>query len=461
MNFKEPLTEHVAQFAHATRYEDLPADVVQLGKKAILDCLGLALAGSIAEGSVILRRQIEGYGCAGGPAAMFGTGARSHARFAALANGMAMHSDEFDDTHNPSRIHPSAAVVAAVFAAAEAADRSGSDVLTAFNVGVEASCKISIATAGAHYQRGYHSTGSVGVFGATAAVCNVQRLPAETIAMALGIAGSEAAGVRENFGTMTKPLHAGRAAESAVDAAELAAMGFTATPTILEGPLGFFQACAGKYDPQVLLETLGNPWTIADPGIAVKPFPSGRLTHPAMCGLEQILIAHAISPAQVKRIGVKTNRQLPGNLTYHAPVTGLQGKFSMEFCLASILLFRKAGLTEFTDEFVNRADVQEAIRKIDYTCYSDEEAAVNGYPLLATFIEVDLADGRQFSTRVDVARGSPPISMTEEEVTEKFRQCAAYAGWRQARSEKIIKATLGLENLAHVTDLTSLLLRTD
>ena len=113
MNFKEPLTEHVAQFAHATRYEDLPADVVQLGKKAILDCLGLALAGSIAEGSVILRRQIAGYGCAGGAAAMFGTGACSHARFAALANGMAMHSDEFDDTHNPSRIHPSAAVVAA------------------------------------------------------------------------------------------------------------------------------------------------------------------------------------------------------------------------------------------------------------------------------------------------------------------------------------------------------------
>ena len=211
----------------------------------------------------------------------------------------------------------------------------------------------------------------------------------------------------------------------------------------------------------MLLETLGNPWTIADPGIAVKPFPSGRLTHPGMCGLEQILIANAISPAQVKRIGVRTNRQLPGNLTYHAPVTGLQGKFSMEFCLASILLFRKAGLTEFTDEFVNRADVQDAIRKIDYTCYSDDEAAANGYPLLATFVEVDLVDGRQFSTRVDVARGSPPISMTEEEVAEKFRQCAAYAGWRQERSEKIVEATLGLEKLARVTELTSLLLLPD
>ena len=457
MNSEAPLTERVAQFVHATHYEDLPADVVRLGKKAILDCLGLALAGSISDGSMILRRHIARLQCAGGLSAVFGTGGQAPARFAALANGMAMHSDEFDDTHNPSRIHPSAAVVAALFAAAEAAERSGRDVLTAFNVGVEVSCKISIATAGGHYQRGYHSTGSVGVFGATAAVCNVQRLPVETIHAALGIAGSEAAGLRENFGTMTKPLHAGRAAESAVDAAELAAMGFTATPTILEGPLGFFQACAGACDPDVLLNTLGNPWTIAVPGIAVKPFPSGRLTHPAMCGLDDIMTEHAISPSQVACIGVRTNRQLPGNLTYHRPVTGLQGKFSMEFCLAAILLLRKAGLSEFTDEVVNHPDIQDAIRKIDYTCYDDEEAAAKNYPLLATFLEVVLKDGRRFEARVDVARGSPPISMTEEQVADKFRQCAAYAGWPAERSERIVDATLNLEKLAHISALSGLL----
>ena len=152
------LTERVAQFASTTRFEDIPPEVIRLSKQAVLDCFAVAFAGSVAEGSAILRRHIASLGFSGGNATVYGSGMRVPAQFAALANGTAMHSDDYDDTHNPSRIHPSASVASALFAVAEAESRSGKELLTAFNVGVEVSCKISIATAGAHYGRGFHSS---------------------------------------------------------------------------------------------------------------------------------------------------------------------------------------------------------------------------------------------------------------------------------------------------------------
>jgi 2-methylcitrate dehydratase PrpD len=176
-----------------------------------------------------------------------------------------------------------------------------------------------------------------------------------------------------------------------------------------------------------------------------------------MCKLEEIATAHDIRADDVERIEVRTNRELPGNLTYHLPVTGLQGKFSMEFCLASILVLRRAGLGEFTDETVNRPDIQQAIRTVRYTCYDDSEAQANNYPLLATFIEVVLKDGRTFAGRADVARGSPPLAMTESEVAAKFHNCAAFAGWPRQRADDIVAMTLELDKLARIADLTRLL----
>lgn len=457
VNAPAPITDEVAQFAHSTRYDDIPAHVIQLGKKTMLDCLGLALAGAKAEGSAILRRHIEEMGCTHGAASVFGTGLRVPSRFAALANGNSMHSDDYDDTYHPSRIHPSAAVTAAVFADAEASNRSGCEVLTAFNVGVEVSCKISEAIDDDHYQRGYHSTGTCGVFGAAAAVCNLRRLPAATILNALGIAGSSAAGLRENFGTMVKPLHAGRAAENGLVAGSLAAAGFTAAPTVLEGARGFFNAGGGGYDTHKIHGGLGNPWTFAEPGISIKPYPSGALTHPAMSKLQELVIAHDIRPGQIARLAVKTNRLLPENLTYHRPTTGLQGKFSMEFCLASIAVLRKAGLAEFTDTVVNRRDVQELIGKTDYTAYGDDEAAANGYGRLTTFLEIVLQDGRKIAACADVAKGDPAVPMSDDEVANKFRECAAFADWPEQRSEQIVDAVRNLEKLANIADLTALL----
>ena len=453
------LTAHVAEFIRKVRYEDLPASVVECSKKAILDTLGVALAGAKSEGSEIIQRHIAELGCGSGGAAVFGTATRAPARFAALANGCAMHADDYDDTFHPSRVHPSAPVVAALFADAERNDRSGCDVLTAFNVGVEVTCKVSQAIDNEHYQRGYHATGTCGVFGAAAAVCNLRGLSLEAICCALGIAGSSSSGLRENFGTMVKPLHTGRAAENGWVAASLAASGFTAAPTILEGERGFFLAGGGHYDEKIIRNRMGAPWTFDSPGVGIKPFPSGALTHPAMSKMRDLVVEHNITPDQVARIGIKTNRLLPENLTYHRPVTGLQGKFSMEFCLASILVLRRAGLAEFTDAVAARAELQVAMAKFDYTTYSDEEAKTGRYTRLTSFIDIHLKSGKTVSARVDEAKGSAAIPMNKDDVAEKFRECAAFAGWPAARGEKVVKAVYRLENLPRISELTALLLR--
>jgi 2-methylcitrate dehydratase PrpD len=331
-------------------------------------------------------------------------------------------------------------------------------VLTAFNVGVEVTTKVSHAIDGQHYQRGYHATGTCGAFGAAAAVCRLRCLPARLVSAALGIAGSMSAGLRENFGTMVKPLHTGRAAENGCFAASLAALGFTSAPTILEGARGFF-AAGGGYDPAIIRSRLGRPWTFEAPGISIKPFPSGALTHPAMSAIKELVIANDIHHADVTRVYLKSNRLLPENLTYHRPVTGLEGKFSMEFCLASLIVLRKAGLSEFTDEVVARRDIQQTIEKIDYGVYSDDEARSGSYKRLTTFIEIVLKDGRRKAARAEIAKGNPEMPMSDAEVAEKFRECATFAGWPAAHADEVIDLISRIEELQDVRSLTCLLAR--
>jgi 2-methylcitrate dehydratase PrpD len=457
MDIAKPLAAHVAEFASATRSGDLPAETARVAKKHILDTLAVGLAGVPSEGSAIVRRYIEQLGCSGGAATVFGTRLRTQPRFAALANASAMHADDYDDTYHPTRFHPSAPVLSAVCAEAEQSGRSGSDVLTAFAVGTEVSLKLSHTIDKQHYARGFHMTSTCGVFGATAGVCNLRGFPAEKTTAALGIAGSESAGVRENFGTMVKPLHSGRAAENAIFAAALADMGFTSSPTILEGPRGFFMTGAGGYNADELLGKLGNPWNYVAKRVAIKPYPCGNLQQPAMDKLKELVLAHDLKPGEVERLAVKSHRLMPLNLTYHQPRTGLEGKFSMEFSLASILVLRRAGLAEYSDAVVNRPDIQQAIGKIDYTVFSDEEAEAKGYNLWTTFLDITLKDGRTLSARVDVAKGSASLPMSEDEVAEKFRECAQFAGTSPASAEKIIELVLELEKLDDIRTLTRLL----
>jgi len=459
----ESLTAYVADFISATKHTDIPEQVMQLGKKSILDGLGLALAGSVAKSGEIVRRHLESLACSRGTSTVIGSKLRVPARFAAFANATASHADDYDDTQlavAKDRVyglltHPTSPVLPAVLAVAEREGRSGRDLLQAYQIGVEVECKISEAINPRHYQEGFHSTATCGTFGAAAGLANLMGMTPEVTRTALGVAGSQSAGLRENFGQMMKPFHAGRAAESGVVALEFAQMGFTATPVILEAPRGFFRAAGGGYDETAIRGKLGKPWTFAEPGVSIKPHPSGSLTHPGMTLMLSLIKQHDVRPEQVEHVKVGTNQNMPNALIHHRPTTELQAKFSMEFCMAILLLRRRAGLPEFTDEIVNSPEVKAMIAKVDFGIHPEAEAA--GYDKMTTIIEMALKDGRKISGRADFGKGSPANPMSYAEVADKFRECATFSRWPSEKAERVIAMVEKLEQLPKVSELTALL----
>jgi 2-methylcitrate dehydratase PrpD len=459
----QKLTNYVSEFVVKLKLADIPAESLELGKKSILDGLGLALSGSKAETWGLIEEYVKSFGFPPkGGAAVLGSAVRLPARFAAFANGVAIHVDDFDDTQlavGKDRVygllvHPTVCVLPAALAMAEVAGKSGKDLLVAYEAGVEVECKIAEAISPRHYEDGFHSTGTCGVFGGTAACSKLKGLDVVHTSRAFGVAASHSAGLRENFGTMMKPFQAGHATESGVIAADFAAIGWTAAEQILEAPRGFFHAYGGTYDPAAIVDRLGRPWTFQNPGVSIKPFPSGSLTHPGMTELSRLIRENSIRAADVERVEVGTNRNMPTTLLHHHPTTGLQAKFSMEFCMAILLLDGKADQTKFTDQVVNRPDVQKMIERVRF--YVDPEAEQAGYDKMTTILKITLKDGRVISGRADFGKGSPSNPMSYDEVAEKFRGCAAFAEWPSAKANEVIELVRKLEDLPDVRTLTAL-----
>src|SRR5712692_800128 len=368
------LTKYVAEFIVNTKYADIPADVLDLGKKSILDGFGLALAGSASVMGPLVRQYVQSLGLGDVKASVIGTGMKAHTRFAAFANGVSIHADDFDDTQLAAakdRIyglltHPSVGVLPPAFAMCELGRRTGKEFMVAYHMGVEVETKINEAISPRHYDEGFHSTGTCGTFGSTAACARLRGLDVKQTVYALGIGATEGGGFRDNFGSMTKPFQAGHAAENGTVAVDLAALGWTAAVDILEAPLGFFQASGGGFDQDAIVGRFGKPWTLASPGVSIKPHPSGSLSHPAMGEMLRLIHEHDIKATDVENVEVGGNHAMTTSLLHHQPMTGLQAKFSMEFCLSILLLERKAGLVEYTDAVVQRPDVQAMIRRVHF-----------------------------------------------------------------------------------------------
>jgi len=460
------LTDYVAGFVVGTGAGDIPPDVAHLGKRSVLDGLGLALAGAVSQTGHITRRYLAALGIATDKGStVIGSDLRLPARFAAFANGISVHADDFDDTQlaiAKDRVyglltHPTATALPPVLALAERDRRSGRDLMTAYQIGVEVECKIAEAIMPRHYQHGFHSTATCGAIGAAAGAARLLGLDRETTRRALSLGATQAAGLRENFGTMTKPFHAGRAAESGVVAAELAALGFTASPNGLEADRGFFRAAGGGYSAEMIDGKLGNPWTFAFPGVSIKPHPSGSLTHPGMSVMLDLIQRHDLRAERVKRVAVGTNHNMPNALIHHCPRNELQAKFSMEFCMAILLLERKAGLEQFTDEVVNRADVQALLRRVNFGVHPEAEAA--GFDKMTTIVEVELEDGTVVKGAADFGKGSPVNPMSDDELAEKFRQCAAWGGLDHEQTKTVIDLVWRIEALEDVGELAKQLRR--
>ncbi len=455
----EEIAGEIADFAAGARHGDAPAEVVERVKAHILDAAGLALCGARARASEIVRAHVAGLGCRAA-ASVFGGDLRTAPRFAALANAAAIHADNFDDTNpqaSPDRnggIHATGPVLAAALAAGEAAGQPGRSLLEACLVGVEIACKLNHAIGARHFEAGYHPTATLNTFGAAAAAGRMLGLDAARIRHALGVAASRAGGVRANFGALTEPLHSGHAAECGVAAAELAALGLTAAPDALDGRFGFLRAAGDGFDSGVVAGRLGAPWAFDDPGMWIKPYPNGALTHPAMTLLLDLIEEDDVRADRVAHIRVATNRRVADTLVHDRPRTALEAKFSMPFALAMILLERRAGLAAFADEVVVRPDVRAAMEKIEYAPY---EAAEPGYTNVTTLIDLALTDGRTLSGRADFGKGGTERPMSPAEIRDKFRDCAAAARWPDDKTTALTETIARLEELDDLRRLTRLL----
>jgi len=451
------LTQEVAKFVAQTRRRDIPEDVAQLARGFILDGLGVALAGSTDECSRIVQAQVRQMG-GKGESSILGTSLTAPGAKAALANGVAGHALDYDDTQLSTSkeavygllTHPTTPVLAAVLAIGEKEKISGEEFVLAYLLGVEVECRIADAINPRHYQSGFHSTATMGGLGAAMAVGKILRLKEEQLIRALGIAASMASGLRENFGTMTKPLHAGRAAENGVSAALLARDGFTAATNILEARRGFFNAMAGGCDESKISGRLGAPYFMKEPGISVKPYPSGSLSHPAQDLILDLVRQHDLGAADIEHIDVGTNSNVPNALIYPMPKTALEGKFSIPFCMAIAVLERKAGIAEFQDRKVRDKKVIELMKRV--TLSVDDELERLGYDQVRSRIRIQLRNGQVIEGRYDVARGHPAKPLSWSELGDKFRDCADLVMPRK-KSETAIQMVAQIEELRSIAPL--------
>ncbi len=429
MSTQNTLTSEVVEYIQGLQYRSIPEPVVQELKRCLVDGLGVMLRGSVSDCSQVIHRYIAESNVQG-TSAVIGTRTVTSAALAALANGVAAHADDYDDTQistTPDRIyglltHPTTPVLASSLAVAQEVNASGKEFLTAFCGGFEVECKLAEAMNPRHYIQGFHTTGTIGVFAAAAAAAKLYGLSPQQTRCALGIAASKSAGLRVNFGTMTKPYHAGAAAENGVVAARLARLGYQSDPNALDGQWGYFQVTSGGCDPDRLRGHLGNPYPLAWPGVSVKPYPCGSLSHPSMDAMLDLILENDIKPEQVEEVRLGAGHNILDPLRYQRPQNSLEAKFSLNFCLGILVLRRRAGTQEFTDQVVRSPQVQEMMARVK--TYHSPEIEAKGSDRMRSRVEVRLKDGRVLSRDAETSRGTPERPMGLDGMAAKFTDCA-------------------------------------
>jgi 2-methylcitrate dehydratase PrpD len=416
------LTAQFAAFAASSRYEDLPPQAPALLTDAITDAIGCGLAGS-REPLADMLLHIIGTSAAPDSHFLFGCARRASAVEAALYNGAVIHAVDYDDSSHPSYGHPSSHLVPALLTLGRQRRRDGHDLLLAYAVGLELEGKLGRALNIGHYMKGWHPTASMGALGAAATAAKLLGLDAARVASAIAIATSAAAGARANFGTMTKPLHAGYAARAGVLAALLAEQGCTAAPDVLENPHGYLALYAGTdaVDSSACAQW-GEPWEIAtDYGIAIKPYPSCGSTHTAIEGA--LRARQDLQGETVAAVRVGTNEMCSQTLVYSDPQTPLQGKYCMEYCIAAALVLGAVNLRTFSTTTLQDPRIRALMPKI--TVEVDERMRHSREH--GTVVTVLTAEGLRIEHVVPLARGKPERWLGREERWAKFLDCASAA----------------------------------
>jgi 2-methylcitrate dehydratase PrpD len=381
-------------------------------------------------------------------------GTRVPAPVAARVLGTAGHAHDWDDSQvstDPAHVyglltHPTIPpLTSALVMAQKLGGVDGKRFMLAFLIGFEVECKISEWMLPQHYLRGMHSSGTVGTFGAYAAAAKLLGLNTDQLRSGFGIAASFAAGIRCNFGTMTKPLHVGRAAENGVTAALLAARGFTGDPDALDGPWGFYAVQGGGVRAEKVSQGFGKTWTIVEPGVSIKPYPCGVLTHPTIDLMLKLVTEHDVKPDDIESVKVYAGTNILNPIRYPIAANHLQAKFSLPAALAMIALTHKAGKREFSDEFVGSTSMQTMQRRISTEL--DPKIEKMGFDKMRSRIAIRLKNGRTVEGWADERyRGGPENPLSDIDLEAKVRSCCDGILHEKAQS-KLIGAARSITQL--------------
>lgn len=393
-----------------TQFDHLSAAARAVASQALLDFIGVAIAGAGEPLALMLQAQLEEEG--GHPQArVLGTGLVFNVRQAALANGAAGHAHDYDDVHDAMIGHPTVPVAPVVLALGEHLRKSGSDILTAFCAGVDAECILGRYAGQSHYAQGWHATATLGTFGAAAAAARLLGLDEQRTAMALGIAGTQAAGLKSQFGTMCKPLHAGRAAATGVEAALLAARGFTSCPDILETAQGFMATQSAAPSLERFHEALAMAEFV--PGICFKYHAACYLTHSAIEAVLQLKRAHNLVPEQIAAVEVKVNAGHFDVCNIQRPATGLEAKFSLRFTVAMAMAGEDtASIRLFSDALTARADLAALRDRVTVVAHDR--------PRPETRVTIRTVAGDSHSAEVNVAIPATDLDAQWQRLLAKF-----------------------------------------
>jgi len=442
------VTEALAHYVERTDFHNIPRDVIDHAKVCFLDWLGCAIAGSLEPAGRIAKELITELGAAD-ESTVIGTMARTSAPNAALINGVFGHSIELDDIHEESVIHPAAPVMPAALAICEKQKLSGADLLTAIVLGYQIEIRIAEALMPSHY-RYWHPTGTCGTFGAAAAAGKLLSLGAEQLVHAFGMAGTQASGLIEVFGTMSKPLNAGKAAMTGVISTLLAKKGFTSSNAILEAEKGYCKATSDQPKATSILERLE---TFEITRNVFKRHSCCGHIHGALDGVLDILEKHRIQPEDIRKVKVGTYPiaiEVVGRSA--RPTSASEARFNLPFCVALALLHRRVGPAEFAADRVSDDTVFKLSKRVDVEVDPELSSARLG----SSNVEVELKDGRSFRTRVDHPKGYHDNPLSRRELEEKFESLASLV-LDEAKVKSLIGIARDLESFHRLDDLFALL----
>ena len=458
------ITQDAAEFVEKVQYADLPKDVLTIGTRCLLDGLGLYVAGSNHECVTILAEQAKDTGGKQEAVLLGQPSVKVPGPLAARVMGTAGHAHDWDDSQvslDPDHVyglltHPTTPpLTGALVASQMKGATSGQEMMLAFMTGFEVETKISEWMFSQHYKRGFHSSGTVGTFGAYAAAAKIFGLKGEALRYGFGMAASFAAGIRVNFGTMTKPLHVGRACENGITAAVLAKAGFTADPSALDGIWGFCAVQGGGISEDKISQGFGKTWTITNPGVSIKPYPCGVLTHPSADLMTRLVKENGVKSGDIERVVLYAGSNILNPIRYPIAKNHLQAKFSLPAILAMIAVNGKAGKVEFSDEFVGSDAMQKMQQRI--SCQFDPEIEAKGFDKMRSRIEITLKNGSVLKGAADERyRGGPENPMTNEELEGKVFSCAEGV-LSEAATKRLIKQAWEIQELKDISTLIQML----